>query len=71
MSKRRVGKSPKTDIFDAVVQDVELTVEQVEDAAEEAAKAAGRALSEVVKPKDVEPGSAPLVEDPRFKIPRP
>jgi hypothetical protein len=71
MSNRRARKSPKTDLFDAVVQDVELTVEQAEEAAKEAAKAAGRALTGVVKPKDLEPGSAPLVEDPRFKLPRP
>jgi hypothetical protein len=69
MAKRVTKKSPKTEIVDAVVQDAELTVEQAEEAAIEAAELAGRALSKVVKPKEVAPGSGPLVQDRRFKVP--
>jgi hypothetical protein len=71
MAKRTRKKSPRTDFIDAVVQDIELTVEQAEAAAKEAAESAAHAITKVVKPKDIEPGSAPLLPDPRFKPPRP
>jgi hypothetical protein len=67
---KRSKKSPRTDIIDAVVQDVELTIEQAGQAGKEAAKAAGRALTKVVKSKDLAPDAAPLVQDRRFKLPR-
>ncbi|HUN57121.1 MAG TPA: hypothetical protein VMU41_03345 [Candidatus Binataceae bacterium] len=69
MAKRSRKKLPKTDIIDAVVQDAELTVEQVETVVKEAAESAGRALTKVIKPKEMAPGSAPLAEDQRFKVP--
>jgi len=70
MSKRPPKKPGKTDLIDAVVQDIELTVEQAEEAIKEAAEAAGGALTKVVKPKDLAPGSADFAPDQRFKIPR-
>jgi hypothetical protein len=69
MAKRDTKKPPKTDIVDAVVQDIELTVEQVEEGTKEAAESAGRALRKIVKPKEAAPGSEPLVQDRRFKVP--
>ena len=50
MRKRSPGKSTKTDMVDAVIQDVELTVEEAAEAARKSMKKAADALAKVVKP---------------------
>ena len=68
MTKRATRKPSKTDIADAVIQDIELTVEQVEEGTKAAAESARRALRKIVKPKEMAPGSEPVVQDRRFKV---
>jgi hypothetical protein len=70
MRKRSTSKPPKTDIFDAVVQDVELTVEQVAESAKESVEGAAKALTRMVKRKDPAPSTGRLVTDRRVKPPR-
>jgi hypothetical protein len=58
MRKRSSRKTPKTDIIDAVVQDIELTVEQAAEAARGSVKGAAGTLAKVVKPKESPRGTA-------------
>jgi hypothetical protein len=51
MRKRSTGKSTKTDVVGAVIQDVELTVEETAEAARRSVKKAADALAQVVKSK--------------------
>ena len=67
MRKRSTIKPAKTDIFDAVVQDVELTVEQAARSAKESVAGAAKALTRVIKPKDSAPGTPRRVAERRVK----
>ena len=69
MSKRRSKKPPKTDIIDAVLQDIELTTVQTEEKIKRAAESAGRTLTKVVTPKDNEPDGGQLMPDSRYDLP--
>ncbi len=70
MRKRSTSKPPKTDVFDAVVQDVELTVEQAARSAKESVEGAAKALSKVFKPKDPAPDAPRRVAERRGGPPR-